>query len=77
MYLITSRMMTPGTPKTPVGGVWIGLAARGKDGQARSAAFYRLLPGNRQEVRRRAVNLALAELWRTMRDDRPAPMPAY
>ena len=63
-----------GTPTRPVGGVWFGLASRRKNGGAESTAFYCLIPGDRNKVRRRAVSYALAELWRMMRDGKPNPM---
>ncbi|MBQ7168857.1 MAG: nicotinamide-nucleotide amidohydrolase family protein [Synergistaceae bacterium] len=50
-----------GTDTKPVGTVWFGVA--GPDGVR---AVMRLLPGNRGEVRTRAVRFALAELWKSI-----------
>ena len=58
-----------GSESKPVGLVYFGLASREK-----SAAFKKILPGNRNEIRTRTVRFALAELWRTIRDNNPAPV---
>ena len=50
-----------GTQNKPVGTVWFGLADKVK-----STALMRRLPGNRDEIRIRAVRFALAELWRSI-----------
>lgn len=57
-----------GSMNKPVGTVWFGLASREE-----SAAFMKVLPGNRSEIRTRAVRFALAELWRTIRNNNPKP----
>ena len=49
-----------GSDDKPVGTVWFGLAS--KNGEDR--AFMKRLPGNREEVRIRAVRFALCELWK-------------
>ncbi len=50
-----------GSKLKPVGTVWFGLADKKSSG-----AFMKKLPGNRDEVRIRAVRFALAELWRSI-----------
>ena len=55
-----------GSDLKPVGTVWFGLASREK-----SCAFKKVLPGNRSEIRTRAVRFALAELWRTLHNKNP------
>ena len=50
-----------GSGNKPVGTVWFGLADKVK-----STALMRRLPGNRDEIRIRAVRFALAELWRSI-----------
>ncbi len=50
-----------GSEAKPVGTVWFGVA--GREG---SYAVMRRLPGNREEVRTRAVRFALSELWKIM-----------
>lgn len=52
-----------GSESKPVGTVWFGLASR--KGESRS--FMKILPGNRGEVRTRAVRFALCELWKMIR----------
>ncbi len=49
-----------GSESKPVGTVWFGLAS--KNGESHS--FMKKLPGNRGEVRTRAVRFALCELWK-------------
>lgn len=56
-----------GSEDKPVGTVWFGLCA----GDNAITSFCRRLPGERGEVRVRAVRYALAELWRMMRDGKP------
>ncbi len=51
-----------GSESKPVGTVWFGVA--GREGVR---AVVRHLPGKREEVRMRAVNFALAELWKEIR----------
>jgi len=51
-----------GSESKPVGTVWFGVA-----GNDSSRSVMRTLPGNRNEVRTRAVNFALAELWKEIR----------
>lgn len=51
-----------GSESKPVGTVWFGIA--GKD-SVRSTM--KILPGNREEVRTRAVRFALSELWKEIR----------
>ena len=52
-----------GSDAKPVGTVWFGVA--GPDG---TVAAVRRLPGNRSEVRTRAVRFALSELWKAMKE---------
>lgn len=60
-----------GTPRNPVGSVWLGLATRGDDG-VRAEAQHRQFGGDRDEVRREAVAAAmqwmLLRLTQTRRD---------
>lgn len=58
-----------GSESKPVGLVYFGLASREK-----SAAFKKVFPGNRNEIRTRTVRFALAELWRMIRDNNPSPV---
>jgi nicotinamide mononucleotide (NMN) deamidase PncC len=51
-----------GTPDKPVGTVWIGLAQREATGGVRATARRFLIPGDRQTVRRRSAQNALAML---------------
>lgn len=51
-----------GSEAKPVGTVWFGIA--GREG---TRAVMRRLPGNREEVRTRAVQFALSELWKELR----------
>ncbi len=51
-----------GSESKPVGTVWFGVA-----GNDSSRSVMKTLPGNRNEVRTRAVNFALAELWKEIR----------
>ncbi|MBQ6773979.1 MAG: nicotinamide-nucleotide amidohydrolase family protein [Synergistaceae bacterium] len=57
-----------GTESKPVGTVYFGLASREK-----ACAFMKVLPGNRSEIRTRAVRFALAELWRTLHNKNLEP----
>ena len=52
-----------GSEAKPVGTVWFGLASR----KGESKSFTKRLPGNREEVRTRAVRFALCELWNMIR----------
>lgn len=52
-----------GSANKPVGTVWFGLAS--KNGESKS--FMRRLPGNREDVRVRAVKFVLCELWKMIR----------
>lgn len=52
-----------GSESKPVGTVWFGLAS--KNGESHS--FMKRLPGNREDVRVRAVRFALCELWKMIR----------
>ena len=51
-----------GSESKPVGTVWFGLASR----KGESHSFMKILPGNRGEVRTRAVRFALCELWKAI-----------
>ncbi|MBR0186105.1 MAG: CinA family protein, partial [Synergistaceae bacterium] len=51
-----------GSESKPVGTVWFGIA--GSDG---TRSMMKRLPGNREEVRTRAVRFALSELWKEIR----------
>lgn len=57
-----------GTELTPVGCVWFGFAARSLDGAIKSEALRCQFSGHRDDVRRSAVNFALQELLRCVRD---------
>lgn len=57
-----------GSESKPVGTVWFGLASREESG-----SFMKRLPGNRGEVRTRAVRFALAELWRALHNGKIEP----
>ncbi|MBQ8691617.1 MAG: CinA family protein, partial [Synergistaceae bacterium] len=59
-----------GSDLKPVGTVWFGLAAKNNN-NCECRTFCRKLPGERGEVRLRAVRHALAALWRSIRDNRP------
>ena len=50
-----------GSESKPVGTVWFGIA--GSEG---TRSIMRRLPGNREEVRTRAVRFALSELWKSI-----------
>ena len=50
-----------GSESKPVGTVWFGIAGSGG-----TRSIMRRLPGNREEVRTRAVRFALAELWKSI-----------
>ena len=51
-----------GSESKPVGTVWFGIAVSGG-----TRSIMRRLPGNREEVRTRAVRFALSELWKDIR----------
>ena len=55
-----------GSESKPVGTVWFGLAS--KNGESHS--FMKILPGNRGEVRTRAVRFALCELWKMIHNSK-------
>ena len=55
-----------GSNEKPVGTVWFGVACNNE-----CKTFCRKLPGERGEVRLRAVRHALAALWRSIRDNKP------
>jgi len=55
-----------GSDDKPVGTVWFGVACNNE-----CKTFCRKLPGERGEVRLRAVRHALAALWRSIRDNKP------
>lgn len=57
-----------GTESKPVGTVCFGLASRDI-----TASFTKKLPGNRSEIRTRALRFALSELWRTIKNNKPDP----
>ena len=59
-----------GSDLKPVGTVWFGLAVKNNN-NCECRTFCRKLPGERGEVRLRAVRHALAALWRSIRDNRP------
>jgi nicotinamide-nucleotide amidase len=52
---------TGGTVRNPVGSVWIGVAARQRD-EVSTTALHQLFEGDRDAIRRQAVDAALAAL---------------